>query len=86
CESTDLVKNGRSCCGKQRYRCNSCKKYFQTDYSYNAWKAGTKEQIDKMTLNGSGVREIGRVLNIGKDTVTAHLKKRALKGKPLLNR
>ena len=75
CQSDDLVKNGHSENGTQRYRCKSCNKSFQLTYSYNAWKPGTKDQIDEMTLNSSGVRDIGRTLKISPNTVVRHLKK-----------
>lgn len=77
CHSNDLVKNGKSGNGTQKWQCNSCKKHFRLDYRYRAWEAGTKEKIIEMTLNSSGVRDIGRVLHISKDTVCAVLKKNA---------
>ena len=75
CGSEDLRKNGKSVTGVQQWYCNDCKKYFQLDYRYNACRPGVKEQIIELTLNSSGVRDIGRVLSISKDTVTAVLKK-----------
>jgi len=82
CRGIDLVKNGKSPNGTQRWRCNTCKKSFQFDYRYNAHKQGVKEKIIEMTLNSSGVRDIGRVLKISKDTVCSVLKKNA-KNEPL---
>jgi hypothetical protein len=61
--------------GVQQWRCKSCKKYFQLAYKYTARKSGIKDKIIDMTLNNSGVRDIGRVLKISKDTVVAVLKK-----------
>jgi transposase-like protein len=78
CEQGDLVKNGHSENGTQRYRCKSCGKSFQLDYSYQAWQPGMKEKIDEHTLNSSGVRDTARVLNINKNTVISHLKKKNL--------
>ena len=77
CGGTDLHKNGKSLKGRQRWFCKKCRKYFQLDYTYNACKQGVKEKIIKMTLNSCGVRDIGRVLQISKDTVTAVFKKNA---------
>lgn len=74
CKCNDLQKNGKSPNGTQRW---FCKKYFQLAYRYNVYKIGVREQIIEMTLNSSGVRDIGRVLQISKDTVTAVLKKNA---------
>ena len=82
CESDDLVKDGHSENGTQRYRCNNCKKSFQIEYSYNAWKPGTKEQIEKQTLNSSGVRDISRNLEISKNTVISELKKTPIEINP----
>lgn len=76
CQSDNLVKNGRSENGTQRYRCNECLKSFQNDYRYNAHKPGVKEQIIEQTLNSSGVRDISRNLGISKNTVMSELKKK----------
>ena len=76
CKKTDLVKNGHSKTGAQRYRCKSCKKSFQQAYSYRAWEPGMKDKIDEQILNSSGVRDTARVLKINKNTVIAHLKKK----------
>lgn len=84
CSSNDLVKNGKSSNGTQCWRCKKCKKYFRLVYRYNARKKGMKEKIVELTLNSSGVRDIGRVLKISKDTVTSVLKKNA-KNEPLLS-
>ena len=83
CSGRDLQKNGKCTNGTQRYFCKSCKRQFRLDYRYNAYKQGVKEKIIELTLNSSGVRDIGRVLSISKDTVTSVLKKNA-KNEPLL--
>ncbi|MGE0087048.1 MAG: IS1-like element transposase [Desulfococcaceae bacterium] len=75
CNRDDLVKNGHSRTGAQRYCCNNCKKTFQPGYTYNACRPGVKEQTENQTLNSSGVRDIGRNLNISKNTVISELKK-----------
>ncbi|MDR2510975.1 MAG: hypothetical protein LBC89_00600 [Bacteroidales bacterium] len=38
CGSKDLVKNGKSENGTQKWKCNGCKKNFRKDYRYNACK------------------------------------------------
>lgn len=85
CSSNDLVKNGHSPNGTQRWRCNRCKKSFRFAYRYNACKPGVKAVIIEMTLNGSGVRDIGRVLGISKDTVCSDLKKKRYTRTPTLS-
>ena len=76
CDSKDLVKNGQSENGTQRYRCHVCRRSFQWEYTYRAWLPDVQHQIESQTLNGSGVRDIGRNLGISKDTVVAALKKK----------
>ncbi|WP_417914327.1 transposase-like zinc-binding domain-containing protein [Candidatus Electronema sp. JM] len=80
CGADDLVKNGRSENGTQRYRCNKCGKSFQHEYTYNAWKLGVKEQTEKQTLNSYGVRDISRNIDISKDTVISELRKKKTGG------
>ena len=76
CQQTiNVVKNGKAETGHQRYRCRDCNKSFQLEYRYNGNLPGTHERIIKMTMNGSGIRDIGRVLEISPTTVLAHLKK-----------
>ena len=75
CQQTiNVVKNGKAETGHQRYRCRDCNKSFQLEYRYNGNLPGTHERIIKMTMNGSGIRDIGRVLEISPTTVLAHLK------------
>jgi len=77
CKSSDLQKNGHSENGTQRWRCKCCGKSFQLSYRYNARVPGVKEQIIGLTLNSSGVRDIGRILKISNNTVVTELKKNA---------
>ena len=75
CSHNDSVKNGKAPNGTQRRRCKKCQKSFRFTYRYNACKPGIKATVIEMTLNGSGVRDTGRVLKISKDTVCSGLKK-----------
>ena len=71
----------------QRYLCKACGKSFQLKFEKKAYQEGIKEQIIEMSLNGSGTRDIARVLGIDKNTVTATLKKnRNTSGEPLHDR
>jgi len=45
------------------------------DYSYNGAKPGNKLMMIKMSLNGSGVRDTARVLEVSPTTVIYVLKK-----------
>ena len=76
-----VVKNGRSAAGKQRFLCRSqsCQgRTFGLNPSYPGRVAAIKQQIVEMTLNGSGVRDIARVLHVSTRTVIAELKKKSI--------
>jgi len=77
CGGTNVVKNGKSPRGAQRYNCRNelCdRKYFILDYAYTGSKPGINEQIIKMASNASGIRDTARVLGITTDKVMDTLK------------
>ena len=51
-------------------------KHFKSNTHIPHVPPGVREKIIDMAMNGSGVRDTGRVLGISKDTVTSVLKKR----------
>ena len=77
CKSTDILKNGKTAKGKQRYYCREakCKSYFLLEYAYNGAKPNIDEKIINMTANASGIRDISRVLGVSKQKVQDTLKK-----------
>lgn len=78
CNGRNVVKNGKSTVGEQRYKCRTehCGKTFQLSHRYNACEQGIKERIVDMAMNGSGVRDTARVLSVGVSTVISTLKKK----------
>jgi len=81
CKKSDTIKKGKRK-GMQRYRCNSCKKYFQEDYKYLAYKNTTNPMIKGLLKEGCGIRNISRILNISKQTVLSRMLKIAKTIKP----
>ena len=80
CQNTDVIKHGTTAQGKQRYRCkhpNCSYQTFLVEYSHHGRVPEVKQHILEMTLNGSGIRDIARVLHISPTTVIEELKKRA---------
>lgn len=79
CASFNLKKNGKTSNKKQKYMCKDCRKQFITQYDYQGCRPFIRSLILKMTLNGSGIRDISRVLGISTNTVQKHLLKQAEK-------
>lgn len=74
-----VVKFGHTQQGKQRYKCrnNECdRSTFIIDYEKKGFLPWVKAKIIDMTMNGSGVRDIARVLGISKDKVMREIKKK----------
>lgn len=79
CQSTDVSKHGISAEGKKRYFCNNSeclRRTFILDNSHPGRARRVKHQIVEMSLNGSGVRDIARVLHVSPSTVIRELKKK----------
>jgi len=78
CHSTDVIRSGKTSHGKQRYKCRNeeCPRCtFILDYTNQGYKPEVKRKIVDMSVNGSGVRDTARVLNISTSTVIKELKK-----------
>jgi insertion element IS1 protein InsB len=79
CYSTDVVQYGKHANGTQRYRCNNrnCPRTIFLLQSQDKGRLpAVRQQIVDMTLNGSGVRDIVRVLRVSSATVIDVLKKK----------
>ena len=80
CKSEDVGKYG-TINGKPRYICNNSEcnhKTFYADYTYKGCTPEVRLKINKMSIDGSGIRAIARVLEISKDTVISVLKKKRI--------
>ena len=81
CQRDQIGKRGKTDTGKQRYRCQNeeCShQSFLLDPAYKGRLPEIKQQVIEMSLNGSGIRDTARVLQISMATVINALKKRGL--------
>ncbi len=65
------MKYGKASNGKERFRCQQsdrCGRTFLRSYAYPGCLPTVKQQIVDMTLKGSGIRDIARVLQVGPNT------------------
>jgi len=71
CHNTEVVKNGKSAAGKQRYRYQNfdCLKRISLNPTALGLTRQVKQQIVEMTLKGSGVRDMVRVLYVSATSV-----------------
>jgi insertion element IS1 protein InsB len=77
CRSLAIIKNGRTPKAKQRFRCKDCLRHFILDYDYSGWRPELRSLIVPMTVNGSGIRDISRVLMMSINTVLKTIRQHA---------
>ena len=71
CSQDKVYKHGFSGSGIQRFRCRSCLKTFwlSSNYTNRGVLGSVKQQIIDMAINGAGIRDTARVLQISQNTV-----------------
>jgi insertion element IS1 protein InsB len=77
CASRHVVKNGTTSNRKQKYLCRNCRRQFIRNYSYQGCRPEIRSLIVPMTLNGSGIRDITRVLSVSINTVLKVIREQA---------
>ncbi|MEK9763900.1 MAG: helix-turn-helix domain-containing protein [Deltaproteobacteria bacterium] len=70
CDHPDYILFGKNR-GAQRYRCQACRRTFQT--MRRGKDPALKEQAQKLYLEGLGLRAIGRILGVHHKTVSRWL-------------
>lgn len=69
CSSSNLVKNGFSHNGIQRWRCNSCGSSFQLDYQNRGKLPQIPQEVEALFKAGYSIRKISLTLEISAYTV-----------------
>ena len=78
CHSTEVIKAGKQATGAQRYQCQNrqcARRIFLLQYQDRGRIPEIRRQAVDLAINGSGIRDIARVLRISPTTVIAVLKK-----------
>ena len=78
CHSTEVIKAGKQANGTQRYQCQNgqyTRRIFLLQYQDRGRIPEIRRQVVNMAINGSGIRDMARVLRISPTTVIAVLKK-----------
>jgi insertion element IS1 protein InsB len=77
CSARNIKKNGTTANAKQRFRCRRCGRQFVARYSYRGRDPEVRRMVVPLALNGCGVRDTARVLQISPTTVLKLLKAQA---------
>jgi transposase-like protein len=75
CGSLDIVKNGRTKKGKQKFRCNNCGAYGTLNPEVK-YPPERKEEILRAYHERSSLRGVERTFGVARQTVAKWLKKK----------
>ena len=77
CGSAEVIRHGTTASGKQRYRCQRCRRTFREDPSSRAYPEERKREILAAYQERSSLRGLTRTFGVSRTTVSAWLKERA---------
>ena len=75
CASENIVRNGRSSKGKQRYGCKDCGRRSVDDPQPNGYTESEREVILNAYQERSSLRGLTRTFGVSRQSVTSWLKK-----------
>ena len=75
CGSEDIVRNGRSPNGKQKYRCKGCKRQSRENPMPHAYSEERREEILRAYEERSSLRGIERTFGVARTSVIGWMKK-----------
>jgi transposase-like protein len=70
CQSPTLIKAGHNPSGSQRYQCKACHRISTPAPKPNGYTAAVRQQALRLYLEGTGLRGIGRLLQLHHQTVS----------------
>jgi transposase-like protein len=75
CGSDNIVRNGLTRNGKQRYHCNACGRSSRHNPQPNGYSHQDREQILRAYQERSSLRGLTRTFGVARNTVSSWLKK-----------
>ncbi len=74
CASPNLVKNGRTSSGQQKYHCKECRRYGTLD-TQEAKRQQHRQMIEQLHTEPVSQRGIARITGLSRTTIIKWLKK-----------
>jgi transposase-like protein len=76
CGSIDVVRNGKTSNGKQRYKCKGCSRTLRENPQGQGYSEEEKELVLRAYNERPSMRGIQRIFGVSRPTLIAWLKKR----------
>jgi len=75
CDSTQIVRNGRTSNGKQRFVCRACGRCSRADRASHGYSPERQAEILRAYHERTSLRGLTRVFGVSRNTVSTWLKK-----------
>jgi transposase-like protein len=82
CGSDNIVRNGLTRNGKQRYQCNECGRSSRDNPQHNGYSQQEREEILRAYEERSSLRGLTRTFGVARNTVSSWLKKKLRNSRP----
>ncbi len=76
CDSANIVRNGLTTNGKQRFLCHDCRRRSRVNPQPNGYTDEEREEILRAYEERSSLRGLSRTFGVSRNTVSSWLKKR----------
>jgi transposase-like protein len=76
CQGPDVVRNGKTPDGRQRFRCRDCQRRSTADARPQGYPEEQRELILRAYQERSSLRGLSRTFGVSRNTVTSWLKKK----------
>jgi transposase-like protein len=74
CQSEQIVRNGHTIKGKQKFLCRSCGRQSREGPEANAYQTERRQEILATYREGSSLRGVSRIFGVSRNTVSLWLK------------
>ena len=78
CGSSQIVRNGRTTNGKQRFVCRECGRCLRAQRTSNGYSEERKAEILRAYHERTSLRGLSRIFGVSRNTVSSWLKKSPL--------
>jgi len=75
CQSENVVRNGKTAKGKQKYLCRNCGRQSRDNPKSSAYSEVRREEILRAYREKSSIRGVSRIFGVSRNTISSWLKR-----------
>lgn len=86
CESSHIVKNGRTHSGKQNFKCQDCRRQFVLEPEHQPISQETRELVDELLFTNVPLLTIAIIANVSERWLRYYIENRMKRRSPVHSR